>query len=168
MSQVTTQTAWIVACAFLVGSWEGRPAWAQEPPRGDLKIEGTRISKVILVGGDNHHTEELTDPCGTVRVPVGTYRVQQVELRGGYASLGSTLAGVKGIAVTEDTPAALKVGGPLRQEVKVTRQGQMLILNHELLGVGGERYLDSSRQKPPQFAIYKGDKMITSSQFAYG
>jgi len=161
--------AWAVACTLLLsGSWQARPAWGQDSARGELRIEGTHITKIILEGGDDSHREELSDPCGSVSLPVGTYRVQHIELQGGYACQAPGLVGLKSIAVMEGTPDVLKVGGPLRQEVKVRRQGRMLVLNYELLGIGGEKYSDTSRTKPPHFAVCKGDKAIASGQFEYG
>jgi hypothetical protein len=165
--------AWRLAMAtalvFALGSWQARPARAEESPRGDLKIEGTHISRILLDGGEGEaHTEELTDPCGTVKVPVGTYRVQRVELRGGYMSLSGGTGELKRIAITEDIPEVLKLGGPLRQEVQATRQGRLLILNYKLLGIGGEAYRSTSSGRPPRFTVYKGDRAIGSGQLEYG
>jgi hypothetical protein len=165
--------AWPLAMAtalvFALGSWQARPARAEESPRGDLKIEGQHISRILLDGGEgDSHIEELTDPCGTVKVPVGTYRVQRVELQGGYMSLSGGTGELTKIAVTEDIPEVLKLGSPLRQEVQVTRQGRLLILNYKLLGIGGEAYRSTSTVKPPRFTVYRGDKAIASGQFEYG
>jgi hypothetical protein len=61
-----------------------------------------------------------------------------------------------------------KVGAPLKQTVKTQRQGRILVLNYELLGIGGEIYTDSNRNKPPTFTVYKGDKEIASDKFEFG
>jgi hypothetical protein len=62
----------------------------------------------------------------------------------------------------------LKVGAPLKQTVRVQRQGGILVLNYELLGVGGEKYTGPDRSKPPTFTVYKGDKEIASDKFEFG
>jgi len=158
-----------VACLVVVpGWWQAGAARGQDPARGELRIEGTHITKLVLEGGDAPHTEELTDPNASLTLPVGAYRVQLIELQGGYICPAQSLIGLERIAVMEDTPEVLKVGGPLRQEVTVNRQGRVLVLNYRLLGIGGERYSDTTRNKPPRFTIYKGGVAIASGNFEYG
>jgi len=159
---------WIVACAVLLPLWQATQARGEEPPRGELRIEGAHITKLVIEGGDNPHTEELTEPNACLRLPVGTYEVQRIELQGGYTCRVPGLAGLQKVVVMEDTPEVLKVGGPLRQEIKAARRGRMLILSHEILGIGGERYSEATRAKPPRFTVYKGDTAIASGQFEYG
>jgi hypothetical protein len=43
-----------------------------------------------------------------------------------------------------------------------------LLLNYELLGVGGEIYTGPDRAKPPTFTVCKGDKEIASGTFEFG
>jgi hypothetical protein len=52
--------------------------------------------------------------------------------------------------------------------VKAKRQGGILVLNYELLGVGGEKYTGPDMSKPPTFTVYKGDKEIASDKFEFG
>ena len=72
------------------------------------------------------------------------------------------------VEVDEDKPAVLKVGAPLKQIVKATRQGRVLALDYKLSGIGGETYVRDDRSKPPTFTVYKGDKKIASGTFEYG
>ena len=161
--------AWAAACLLLASaSWQAGAARGQEPARGEVRIEGTHIKQLVLFGGDTPHQEVLTDPNTSLRLPVGAYRVQLIELQGGYTCPAQSTIGLGRIAVMEDTPEVLKVGGPLRQEVTVTRQGRVLVLDYGLLGIGGERYSAADRSKPPRFTICKGDAAIASGGFEYG
>ncbi|MBP8303757.1 MAG: hypothetical protein KBE04_06500 [Phycisphaerae bacterium] len=160
--------ACVVGCTLLWPLCQATSAQGQESPLGDLRIEGSHIKKLVLEGGDAPHTEDLTDPNANVRFPVGTYEVKRIELQGGYTSSAAGLGALKRIAVMEDTPDVLKVGGPLRQEIKVSRQGRMLVLDYQLLGGGGERYVDTSRRNPPRFTVFRGETAIASGQFAFG
>jgi len=72
------------------------------------------------------------------------------------------------IDVGEDKPAVLKVGAPLKQILKAERQGRVLTLDYQLLGIGGENYVRDDRDNPPTFTVYKGDKKIASGTFEYG
>ena len=148
-------------------SWHPGPAWAQDPcsPRGELRIEGQDIHKINLEG---EQSQELTDPCGTVRPQVGTYVVQSVELKGGFVSAGQMAGRLGKIAIIEDTPSVLKAGGPLRQEITARRQGRLLILNYRLVGIGGESYRNLSSGRAPRFTVLRGDKAVGSGQFEYG
>jgi len=160
--------AWAAACTVLWPLWQATPAGGQDTPRGELRIEGAYIKNLVLEGGDNPHGEDLADPNASLRLPVGTYEVRRIELQGGYVCWAPGLAGLQRVAVMEDTTEVLKVGGPLRQEIKAARRGRMLILSHEILGIGGERYSEATRAKPPRFTVYKGDTAIASGQFEYG
>jgi hypothetical protein len=171
VQQKARGTAWRAAATSLLAmrflSWLAGPASAQDPssPRGELRIEGQYIHKVNLEG---EQSQELTDPCGVERVPVGAYVVQSVELKGGFVSAGQMSGRLGKIVVTEDTPTVLKAGGPLRQEITASRQGRLLILNYRLVGVGGENYRNSLPGRAPRFTVLRGDKAIGSGHFEYG
>jgi hypothetical protein len=72
------------------------------------------------------------------------------------------------ITVDANKPAVLKIGGPLKQSVKVKRQGGVLVLSYELVGLGGETYTSRKRTSTPTFAVYKGDDALASGSFEYG
>ena len=137
----------------------------KNPPTGVLKLEGTRLDYIELHAKDGH-AERITRPEETVELPPGEYRLQEVRLKGGYTSRDMGL--VDWVTVAVDKPATLKVGGPLVPAVRVQRRGRILRLDYELRGVGGEIYTGGDRTKPPTFAIYRGDKQLTSGKFEFG
>lgn len=134
--------------------------------RGELTIEGTHITRLVLCHSSDNHIEKWSNLEGSIRLPVGTYSVQQLELRGGCNWQGSGLAKIE---VGKDKPAVLKAGGPLRQTIDVTRQGRTLVLNYRLLGIGGEQYTSPKQpDKRATFTVYRGDKAIATGAFEYG
>lgn len=165
----TPYVAWTLALA-LFGTSAGRvqATGGQDLAHGELRIEGTHIAKLFLHGGDDPHSEQLNDPGGSASLPVGTYRLQRIELQGGYVCWAGELVGLDPIVIREDTPAALKVGGPLQQEIKAACRGHTLVLRHALLGIGGEKYRPAARDKPPRFTIFRDGKTVASGQFEYG
>jgi hypothetical protein len=152
---------------LLSGLWQTTSALGQDSSGGELKIEGTYITQLVL-NGDDHHTEHLNAPHGNVSLPLDTYRIRAIELQGGYTCLPQSFASLGRITVTRDKPTVLKVGGPLQQVVKVERQGRVLVLNYELVGIGNEKYANTRRDNKPSFTIYEGQKAIASGQFEYG
>jgi hypothetical protein len=146
----------------------GATAQDAKSTEGELKIEGTGVSRLILVRQDNQQ-EQLTNLSGSIRLPAGTYRVQQIDLQGGYSSLSQRTNDLQRIAISPNQPAVLKAGGPLRQAVKAERRGPVLVLNYELAGIDGEMYrTPGTPETQPSFAVYRGDKLIASGQFEYG
>jgi hypothetical protein len=138
--------------------------------KGELKIEGTHITKLVLGPLDgSSRGGEWASLSGSITLPAGTYRIDQIELQGGYAMSSSADSGdLTRIVVSPDKPAVLKAGGPLRQVIQVSRHGSVLTLNYELAGIGGEKYTGATTQSPPSFTIYKGNRAIGSGQFEYG
>ena len=163
----STALTWITAILLTAGASVGLAQTAQ-PDKGELKIEGTHISRLILERQDKHR-EEWSNLSGSISVPVGTYRVQQIELQGGYSYASAGEADLSRITISPDQPAVLKAGGPLRPAVRTERRGRVLVLNYELVGIGSEKYRPvPTPQGPPSFTIYKGDRAIASGQFQYG
>jgi hypothetical protein len=138
-------------------------AQAQEQPLGQLKIEGSHIEQLML-RASNGQTKTFDNPEDTIKLPTGTYYLQQVILKNGFLCN----MGIERIEVFGDKPAVLKVGAPLKQTVDVKRQGRFLILNYKLTGLGGESYRDQSRKEKPAFTVYKDDKVIASGGFEFG
>ena len=133
---------------------------------GELKLEGESITRLILRREGNNETETFRRPEQIIKLPTGKYTVQEVHLDGGYIyyARGAT----RRLVVTSDEPATLKIGGPLKQTIKVNRQGRLLVMNYELLGVGGEQYTNGASGEPPTFTVYKADKEIASDKFEFG
>lgn len=143
---------------------DAQEAEKQGSALGELKLEGKYIERLVLRRKDGH-TERFDRPAATIKLPVGEYRLLEAHLKHGY---WFHFLSRDWVTVDEDKPAVLKVGAPLKQTVKAQRRGRILILNYELLGVGGEIYTGRDRSKPPTFTVYKGDKEITSDKFEFG
>jgi len=163
-------TCTVVLCALYfwanaVFGEEAREETGQKPAQGELKIEGKYIKQLVLKGEDGAGIK-FDQPGESIKVAVGKYLLREVQLEGGYAC--RIWSDANWVEVGEDKPAVLKVGAPLKQIVKATRQGRVLALNYKLLGIGGETYVRDDRSKPPTFTVYKGDKRIASGTFEYG
>ena len=139
---------------------------AREQALGKLKIEGKHIEKLVLHRRDGH-TKQFNEPAETIKLAVGEYRLQEVRLKGGFTCNSLRTSTYNWVTVTENEPAILKVGAPLKQTVKIERQGLILVLNYDLTGVGGESYA-VARSKRPMFTVFKGEKEVTTSEFEFG
>lgn len=137
----------------------------QASTMGELKLEGKYIERLVLWQRDSR-TQRLDHPAETIKLPVGEYSLAEIHLIDGYSC--RLLSSDRKITITNDKPVVLKRGAPLVPKVEVQRQGTVLVLKYELLGIGGEKYTSSDRSKPPTFAIYKGDKEIASDKFKFG
>jgi hypothetical protein len=152
---------------------EARPALQfteQSVPLGELKITGKFIQRLVLPGGS--HLVVLDQPAASVKVPTGSYNQCDIllEQNGAKAFNNSSQSPGRRISVDDKTPAVLNAGGPLTNSVIASRHGQDLRLDYRLVGAGGETYqlANQNRSRPPEFAIYKGDKKIASGKFEFG
>ena len=132
---------------------------------GELRLEGQYIERLVLREKDGH-TEQFSKPEETIKLPVGEYRLQEVRLKDGFIYNNRT-SKYNWVSVTEDKPAVLKVGAPLKQTLNVERRGPILNIGYELTGMGGETYA-VTRSKHPQFAVFKGEKKIATGDFEFG
>lgn len=138
-----------------------------EEALGEIKIEGKYIQRLVLQDSKGQR-KEFIKPEESIRLPEGEYSVQEIQLEGGFKCRGFPyIEGCK-VTVKNNTPVVLKVGGPIKQNVRIQKKGSALVLNYELLGVGGEKYINDAERKPATFVIYKGDKQIQSGTFQYG
>ncbi len=158
----------LVAAVFLALSVAVPVGQAQDSaePKGELKIEGTHIARLLLECDDGH-TEEWSRLSGSIKLPVGTYQVRQLRLRDDYTCQPQSLAKLGPIEISTDAPAVLKAGGPLQQSIGITRRGTLLVLSYGLRGIGGEQYTPHSAAKA-KFTVYLGDEPIASGAFEYG
>ena len=139
-----------------------------EPVASDcqLKIEGKFVKMLTLVD-EKGGQKTLKNPGPSVSLPAGKYRLQQIELEGGYSCpVLSTQDGW--FRLTPGKPHQLKVGAALTPKVKATRQGRILKLDFEMLDGDGRRYTGSDRANPPQFTVSKDGREIGSGSFEYG
>ncbi len=135
---------------------------------GQVKIEGQYIERLVLRGDDGAN-QSFEPPGENISIAPGEYRLWEGCLEGDYVCYAYG-RGIYDDLITVDTnkPAVLKIGAPLKQSVKVKRQGGTLVLSYELAGLGGETYTSRNRTSTPTFAVYKGDKEIASGSFEYG
>ena len=135
---------------------------------GQVKIEGQYIKRLVLRGGDGEN-QSFESPGENISLAPGDYQLWEVRLEGDYVCYAYG-RGIYDdlITVDKDKPAVLKIGAPLKQSVKVKRQGGVLVLSYELAGLGGETYTSRDRASTPTFAIYKGETEIASGSFEYG
>ncbi len=132
----------------------------------ELKLDGENIEKLILQSGNQKHT--FNKPGKSIMLEPGTYHVSELHLQGGFAYFVSqSPARPEPIQVGPGEPAILKAGEPLEQCITVQRKGQLLAMDYQLIGIGGERYRFESVHHP-KFAIYKGNKEIASGKFRFG
>ena len=150
---------------------DAQKAYGEKPAQGELKIEGKYIKQLTLEREDGNKVT-FDQPGESIKIAAGKYRLQEVHLEGGYTyqewMVPRPELKQNWIEVGEDKPAVLKAGAPLKQILKAERQGRALELDYKLLGIGGEKYVNSDSNKPPTFTVYKGGKRIASGEFEYG
>ena len=136
---------------------------------GELRIEGEGLKELILKDEAGRHKtiDQFDSP---VTLAKGEYSIESITLQGGHASSYSHIPGGLRVVVDVNAPATLKIGAPLRQVVKVTRQGPVIVLNYELIGQGGEQYRVNRTQNcpGPSFTVYRGDREVGSGTFEFG
>lgn len=134
---------------------------------GTIRLEGEHIERLVLHRKDGP-TQRFDHPGTTIRLPAGEYRLEDVRLKNGY-TFRRRSSTYHWVTVTEEKPTTFKIGAPLKQTVKIERQGSILMLNYELKGIGGETYYSVvNRGKRPRFTVFKGDKEIGSGRFEFG
>ena len=135
---------------------------------GILKLESKYIERLILSRQDNNEREEFRRPEQIIKLPIGEYYLHEVHLQGGYICYALRDSKRIQVNVTSGQTKTLKIGAPLKQVINASRQGRNLVMNYELIGMGGEKYTSRNRNKPPTFTVYKGEKEIASEKFEYG
>jgi hypothetical protein len=163
----STFVLFLMIAILLSKSVSNAPAQEQKQALGELRIEGKYIERLVLCR-ENGQTEQFNEPNQVLRLAVGKYRLQYVSLKNGYTCNSLSASTNDWITIDENEPVVLKVGAPLKQILKVKRQGKNLIMYYKLLGVGGEAYINGDRSNPPALTVYKGDKEIATGHFAYG
>ena len=139
----------------------------QAPRLGELKVTGADLHRVILTAKPAM-TVVLDQPAGTVKLPVGSYSLDEIWLRKGEVEAGSFRAGR--LSVDARRPTSLVAGGPLTNSVEVKSQRESLRLDYRLLGAGGRAYQIPRRtdSRPPEFAVFQGTNRLATGKFQYG
>lgn len=174
-----THCCWMIAA--LLACQFGTPALA-DPERDspdqaatdvsvatcELNIQGSHIEQLTLV--DESGSERvIRRPGDTVSLPPGRYRLEHVELEGGWAFRAFGMG--TSFSLAPDRPYLLTLGSPLEPRLSVERQGRRFLLNHEVVDAAGRRYKFagmSTLPEPPRFAVFQRDHQLDSGAFEYG
>ena len=140
-----------------------------EAEQGRLRIEGRGIDRLTLHNEAGQATE-ITRPGESVSLPVGKYRIWEVELTGGFHCYAFATNPGDSFQVAADQVPMLQVGAPLTPQIRVQRAGRLLTLDYDLVDARGRRYLQrgAGRNDPPKFTVYKEGQAIGSGSFEYG
>jgi len=143
-----------------------------QSPLGALEMKGSHIRRLILREGKNRDTSlVLLDlPGNRVLVPARVYNRQRIFLDGGEIFRVLYANSQNEISVIQDKVTPLKLGIPLTHTVEMSRHATELMLDYQLVGVGGERYVNFGKdfRNRPTFTIYRGKDKIGSGSFEYG
>jgi len=131
-------------------------------------IRGEYIRRLVLQGSMPVYHDH---PSGRIRVPVGVDDWDAHILlqppgdisRRAYATLSD-------VKLDQDEVTALKVGGPLENQIVCDKSSKRLVFSTQIVGIGGEKYnlepLDYST--PPEIIATHLGKVIMKSRFSYG
>ena len=139
----------------------------QAPRLGELKVTGKDLHRLILTAKPAM-TVVLDQPAGTVKLPVGSYALEEIWLRKGDTEVLRLNAGR--VAVDEQQPASLVAGGPLTNSVEAKSQGENLQFNYKLLGADGGAYKmpRPDYKHPPECAVFQGTNRLATGKFEFG
>ena len=140
-----------------------------EPPATcELKIDGKHIEKLTLVDkGDARR--EFSQPNGSVSLPPGEYRIEEVKLEGGYSH--HAWGHGEWFSLTPDRVHRLAIGAPLIPRLEITRTGRIVRLDHQLVDAAGRNYHFrgvGSSPDAPRLAVCRADRQIGAGSFEYG
>ena len=162
--------AYVLDCRYEPGgdSPKYKVTFKEQAPRlGELKVTGSSLHRLILIAKPAL-TVLLDQPEGTVKLPVGSYSLEEIWLREGEVEVGSFRAGK--VSVGDRRAASLFAGGPLTNSVEVKSQDHDLQLNYKLLGADGRAYQfpRPDYQHPPEFAVFQGTNRLAGDKFKFG
>jgi hypothetical protein len=141
-----------------------------QAPLGKVKIE-SKFVKCLVVNNDT--TQVILDsPAGESVVPLGNFNYEHLVIEGEKSEKFkvTNFHGGNEFSVNSDEPTIIKAGGALINSVSVQRNGSVLTFGYKLVDAIGNEYgsLQGSRDNPPGFVVYKGDKQVGSGTFEYG
>ena len=139
----------------------------QSPRLGELTVTGADLHRIILTANPAR-TVVLDQPEGTVKLPIGSYSLDEIWLRKGEVEAFRLKAGR--VTVDDQRAANLVAGGPLTNCVEVQSQGHDLQLNYKLLGADGGVYQfpRPDTLHPPEFAVFRGTNRLAGDKFRFG
>jgi hypothetical protein len=106
--------------SLLVGAEPVAVRIASQPGTCQLSVEGRAIERLTLADASGRVTP-IGQPAGSVSLPAGKYRVQQVELKGGFQCFVFGGSEDDWIHVAPNKSPVLKAGAPLTPKVRVQR-----------------------------------------------
>ena len=139
--------------------------------KGEVNIRGKSIRLLTLE--TDSVLVQLDSPVGAIAVPIGNYSVSDVFLDGGkfgiFRAEEFPLESSK-ITVAEDQSCDLTIGAPLNNTARISRMGNVITLDYELLGIGKEKYekITQTLTEAPTLSVFKGDRKIASGKFEFG
>jgi hypothetical protein len=140
----------------------------------ELKIQGHSIVQLTLVEKTRLSGVRFDKPGETVQLPAGEYRVEAVELEGGFSLLNEPGQRREWFQVTPEGPNELVIGAPLYPTATAVRHGGFLQLDFAgVVDSEGRSYIKTADRvrgmpPPPTFAVYKDEEEIGSGTFEYG
>jgi len=136
------------------------------PETGTVRLSGQFIKQIILFG---EYQVFLFFPSLDMKLPAGNYSHGQICLQKSSTGFGKTGNMDRVFTVNPGQRCELKVGGPLKSSIKITKRGDKhLDLEYVTLGIGNEVYGGMPGEKVPSFEVYKGERKIFSDKFSLG
>ncbi len=136
------------------------------PAMATLEIAGQGIERLTLEAGRGQPARTLVRPSPTVSLPPGDYRVQHVELAGGFSFVAPSQE--PWFTLRPGETHRIILGAPLRPTVRAERQGHFLQLDYELRDAGGRLCQSAVRQDPPRFTIEHNGEVVATGVFQFG
>jgi hypothetical protein len=168
---------WLVVPAFLLAGDVAKQPEAKKPANCQLILEGRHIEKLVLSDRQGRVTE-LVRPGDRVLLPAGDYQIDDIVVKGGYTcdwqfplawpQLPSRWPpqSERRITLSHDSPCRPNIGTPLKPEITAKRVGRLMKVSYSLwLRDGGARGYSNPNSRNalfPQFAVYQGDRDVTS------
>lgn len=140
-------------------------------PKGEINIMGKSIRLLTLETDSG--LVQLDSPEGRITVPAGEYSIKNVLLDAGskgiFNAINYSIIDIKIIAGDKENND-LNIGAPLNNTTSVSRMGNVIALDYELLGSGGERYekITQILTETPTVSVFSGDKKIATGKFEFG
>jgi len=137
-------------------------------PFGTLNVAARGCSYVHL--SNSLVTAVLDAGASTSSIPAGTYRITGCVLdeAPGLLYQPSFIRCDRTVVVKAGETASLTIGPPLRNNVKVTRERNLLRLTYQLLGQAGEQYEYYNWRDRPRFAVWDGPVKTGTGALPFG
>jgi hypothetical protein len=160
------------AALFVFSMAERHVAAGSESAACELRIQGHSIRQLLLFETTRMVGVPVENPGESIRLSAGEYRVEHVELEGGYTLNPRAGQRRDSIKVTPEGPNEIVVGAPLYPTASVRRHGGFLQLDYDTVDGAGRSYIKRSTglglPPPPTFTVYQGREAIGSGSFEYG